>query len=218
MAIQAGRGPHAHSVLNASPGHSAKIAETVAQSSPTQGGGLQRNGSQASFKRSQSTAMIEHKSKSLHYNYRKSQMDKIEAENFKLAQKLFNLKSDLGKKGFEQDFNKHNFYKSNIQKIKKRSIPNHDGRAGLLPPIEDSRKHFDEINEALDAEHDVKFKSKASNRGANNSVRSRRGSKPPSAEKSARDKSEIVQRLVQEIDNEHATGDKTGGPVEVVQK
>jgi hypothetical protein len=124
----------------------------------------------------------------------------------------------LGKKGFEQDFNKHNFYKSNIQKIKKRSIPNHDGRAGLLPPIEDSRKHFDEINEALDAEHDVKFKSKASNRGANNSVRSRRGSKPPSAEKSARDKSEIVQRLVQEIDNEHATGDKTGGPVEVVQK
>jgi len=123
--------------------------------------------------------MIEHKSKSLHYNYRKSQMDKIEAENFKLAQKLFNLKSDLGKKGFEQDFNKHNFYKSNIQKIKKRSIPNHDGRAGLLPPIEDSRKHFDEINEALDAEHDVKFKNKASNRGANNSVRSRRGSKPP---------------------------------------
>ena len=105
-------------------------------------------------------------------------------------------KSDLGRKGFEQDFNKHNFYRSNIQKIKKKSIPQHDGRAGQLPPIEDSRKHFDEINEALDAEHDVQFKSKGSNRAGNNSVRSRKGSNPATREDTNRDKAEIVEKLV----------------------
>ena len=34
----------------------------------------------------------------LHSNYRKRELDKIEAENYKLAQKLFSLKSDLTKK------------------------------------------------------------------------------------------------------------------------
>lgn len=38
-------------------------------------------------------------------------------------------------------------------------MPVVEGRHGHLPPIED-RKHFDEINDALDAEHDVKFKGK----------------------------------------------------------
>jgi len=54
---------------------------------------------------------------------------------------------------------RHNGYKMNLQKIKKRSVPVQEGRHGHLPPIADEdRKHFDEINEALDAEHNVKLR------------------------------------------------------------
>ena len=54
--------------------------------------------------KSQSQASIDFKAKSLHFNQRKAELERIERENQKIAKKIFCLKSDLKKDGFEKDF------------------------------------------------------------------------------------------------------------------
>lgn len=80
-------------------------------------------------------------SKGLHYNYRKQQLERIERDNQKIAKKIFGLKSDLNKDKFMTEFKEHQSYKANIIKIKKRTVPVHEGRAGHLPPLNNIGGH-----------------------------------------------------------------------------
>ncbi len=101
--IQGSRGPLAQTVLQTSKNQSANIVRHLEKKEKEEisASVLERNQSQTSIHRSRSTAMIENKmsvKNTLHSNYRKRELDKIEAENYKLAQKLFSLKSDLTKK------------------------------------------------------------------------------------------------------------------------
>ena len=159
--------------------------------------------------------MIENKShakNTLHSNYRKRELDKIEAENYKLAQKLFSLKSDLTKKHFDRDFMRHNNYKMNLQKIKKRSVPVQDGRHGHLPPLADEdRKHFDEINEALDAEHDVKIRNKKNTQSSTRKQTSGAESNRKPIQKVVPKKNEY-----EDFDGRENKGDITGAAVNPV--
>ena len=43
-----------------------------------------------------------------------------------------------------KDFENHLGYKNNLQRIKKRRVPVLDGRAGHLPPIEDTNEETKE--------------------------------------------------------------------------
>ena len=95
---------------------------------------------QAGLGKSHSVANIEFKAKSLHFNQRKAELERIERENQKIAKKIFCLKSDLNKDGFRRDFNKHEAIKNNLQRIKKKRMPAYAGRPGALPPIEDVRQ------------------------------------------------------------------------------
>lgn len=49
----------------------------------------------ASLQKSASLQVIEFKTKSLHFNSRKAELERIERENQKIAKKIFSLKSDL---------------------------------------------------------------------------------------------------------------------------
>ena len=90
---------------------------------------------QASLSKSHSVATLEFKTKSLHFNQRKQELERIERENQKIAKKIFCLKSDLNKETFRKDFSKHESIKNNLARIKKKRIPVYAGRAGALPPI-----------------------------------------------------------------------------------
>lgn len=85
--------------------------------------------------KSHSVANIEFKAKSLHFNQRKAELERIERENQKIAKKIFCLKSDLNKEGFRKDFNRHENIKNNMARIKKKRIPIYGGRPGTLPPL-----------------------------------------------------------------------------------
>ena len=56
------------------------------------------------MQKSQSANNLEFKAKSLHFNTRKAELERIERENQKIAKKIFCLKSDLNKETFERDF------------------------------------------------------------------------------------------------------------------
>lgn len=94
----------------------------------------------AQLGKSHSVANIEFKAKSLHFNQRKAELERIERENQKIAKKIFCLKSDLNKNTFRKDFNRHEAIKNNLARIKKRNVPNYAGRQGALPPLDDVRR------------------------------------------------------------------------------
>ena len=86
--------------------------------------------------KSHSVAAIEFKAKSLHFNQRKAELERIERENQKIAKKIFCLKSNLKKSQFEKDFEAHESMKANIARIRKKRVPVYAGRGGGLPPME----------------------------------------------------------------------------------
>ena len=86
--------------------------------------------------KSHSVAAIEFKAKSLHFNQRKAELERIERENQKIAKKIFCLKSNLKKSQFEKDFEAHEAMKANIARIRKKRVPVYAGRGGGLPPME----------------------------------------------------------------------------------
>ena len=49
----------------------------------------------AGLSKSSSVQVIEFKTRSLHFNTRKAELERIERENQKIAKKIFGLKSDL---------------------------------------------------------------------------------------------------------------------------
>lgn len=75
--------------------------------------------------------------KGLHYGYRKNILDKIEADNQKIAKKLFTLKPDslTDHRNLDRDFDSHLKYRNNIISIRKKVVPVTNGRFGRLPPI-----------------------------------------------------------------------------------
>jgi hypothetical protein len=81
-------------------------------------------------------------------------------------------------------------------------LPQVEGRTGHLPPIEDS-KHFDEVNEKLNAEPDSKFRA--------NALRDKK-SKSLATVTTPKSRAAIIPVVV-EIPEEE--GEKTGGPVSV---
>lgn len=89
-----------------------------------------------SLGKSHSVANIEFKAKSLHFNQRKAELERIERENQKIAKKIFCLKSDLNKEGFRKDFSRHEAIKNNLARMKKKQIPVYAGRPGALPPLD----------------------------------------------------------------------------------
>ena len=90
--------------------------------------------------KSHSVANIEFKAKSLHFNQRKAELERIERENQKIAKKIFTLKSDLNKNTFQKDFNRHEAIKNNLARMKKKRMPFYAGRQGALPPIESDER------------------------------------------------------------------------------
>ena len=86
--------------------------------------------------KSHSVANIDFKAKSLHFNSRKAELERIERENQKIAKKIFTLKSGLGKESFSKDFNRHEAIKNNLARMKKKRMPVYAGRPGALPPME----------------------------------------------------------------------------------
>ena len=54
----------------------------------------------AGLGKSRSVATIEFEAKSLHFNSRKAELERIERENQKIAKKIFTLKSGLNKGTF----------------------------------------------------------------------------------------------------------------------
>ena len=91
----------------------------------------------SSLGKSQSTSTIEFRAKSLHFNQRKAELERIERENQKIAKKIFCLKSDLNKNNFSRDFGRHEAIKNNLARIKKKKVPDFNGRHGALPPLDD---------------------------------------------------------------------------------
>ena len=73
--------------------------------------------------KSQSVASLDFKAKSLHFNQRKAELERIERENQKIAKKIFCLKSDLKKDTFEKDFQQHEAIKNNLARMKKKKLP-----------------------------------------------------------------------------------------------
>ena len=67
--------------------------------------------------------MIEFKTKSLHFNSRKAELERIERENQKIAKKIFSLKSDLNNQKLSKDFAQHKAMSTNLARIKKKVVP-----------------------------------------------------------------------------------------------
>ena len=57
-----------------------------------------------SLSKSNSVQVLEFKTRSLHFNTRKAELERIERENQKIAKKIFGLKSDLNKDKFRGDY------------------------------------------------------------------------------------------------------------------
>jgi hypothetical protein len=88
--------------------------------------------------KSHSTAQFkEHnRSKSLHFNARKLEQERIERENLKIASRIFDLKPSFQITEMEHDFRQHKRYSDGLRKfMKRKSIPRHGGKAGHLPPL-----------------------------------------------------------------------------------
>lgn len=72
--------------------------------------------------------VIEFKTRSLHFNTRKAELERIERENQKIAKKIFGLKSDLNKEKYRRDFDKHIAISNNLTRIRKKKVPHYGGR------------------------------------------------------------------------------------------
>jgi hypothetical protein len=58
--------------------------------------------------------------KSLHFNIKKKELERIEKENFIIAQKIVTARSSLRNKDLIEAFDKHLYLKDNINRIKRR--------------------------------------------------------------------------------------------------
>jgi hypothetical protein len=76
------------------------------------------------------------RSKSLHFNARKLENERIERENLKIASRIFDLKPSVQITEMEHDFQLHKRYSEGMRKlVKRKSVPKHGGKQGHLPPI-----------------------------------------------------------------------------------
>ena len=98
------------------------------------------------LQKSNSVQVIEFKTRSLHFNQRKAELERIERENQKIAKKIFGLKSDLNKDKFRQEFQQHEAIKHNLARIRKRRVPQFGGKVGQLPPITSERQGSAPLN------------------------------------------------------------------------
>ena len=90
--------------------------------------------------KSHSVASIEFKAKSLHFNQRKAELERIERENQKIAKKIFCLKSNLNKDAMKKDFDRHEHMKANMARIRRKKVPVYGGRGGALPPLDGQQR------------------------------------------------------------------------------
>lgn len=100
--------------------------------------------------KSSSVNSIEFRTKSLHFNQRKAELERIERENQKIAKKIFGLKSDLNNNNFLRDFQKHEQMRQNLAKIRKKRVPTYAGKGGHLPPLDEERQGSAPIKETND--------------------------------------------------------------------
>jgi len=94
----------------------------------------------ANLQKSHSVASIEFKAKSLHFNQRKAELERIERENQKIAKKIFCLKSNLNKDSMKKDFVRHESMKANMARIRRKKVPVYGGRGGALPPLDGQQR------------------------------------------------------------------------------
>ena len=111
-----------------------KLVEISAGKKPSQ------NIPPKNLSKSNSVNSIEFRTKSLHFNSRKAELERIERENQKIAKKIFCLKSDLAHGNFVKDFQHHEEIRKNLARIRKKKVPVFAGKPGYLPPISGERQ------------------------------------------------------------------------------
>lgn len=75
--------------------------------------------------------------RSLNISVRRKENERIERENHAFAKRLFQNPSSISKQKFDLQFNSHLQLKERISRVKK-PLPNLNGRATMLPPLENS--------------------------------------------------------------------------------
>lgn len=90
----------------------------------------------ATMKKKQSTAKSVGP-RSLNISVRRKENERIERENHAFAKRLFQNPSSISKQRFDVDFNRNLQLKQRISRVKK-PLPNLNGRATMLPPLENS--------------------------------------------------------------------------------
>lgn len=98
-----------------------------------------QTGKRSQIPRSQSQTHLVHdyRAKSLHISKRKIELERIERENQKIAQKIYELKPMVLVSDLEQEFTQHKRYSQSIRKLFKKKQPAHGGKPGKLAPIND---------------------------------------------------------------------------------
>ena len=100
--------------------------------------------------------------KSLNFERRRKELEKIERENMAIAQRLFNKQGSISKKKMDQDYGVHRKYKKQIQKAEgvKGAVKGKNNRKSELknenkiPESAEEDKHLEEAGE-LDVEMEV---------------------------------------------------------------
>eukprot|EP00347_Sterkiella_histriomuscorum_P022256 403331127 len=110
--------------------------------------------SQLPKSQSQLSLVNDFRAKSLHLSKRKLELERIERENLKIAQKIYELKPHLQVQDLEQEFVNHKRYSQSIRRLTKKRLPvNQQGKHGHLPPIGSSQSQgntLDNINATKD--------------------------------------------------------------------
>mmetsp|Transcript_2460 Transcript_2460/g.2408 ORF Transcript_2460/g.2408 Transcript_2460/m.2408 type:complete len:207 (-) Transcript_2460:62-682(-) len=68
------------------------------------------------------------------------ELERIEKENLKIAQKIYELKPCMMVNELEHEFKQHKKYSESIRRLKKKKLPKFNGRPGHLPPLEDEQE------------------------------------------------------------------------------
>ena len=93
---------------------------------------------QSKLPKTQSVAEVpELRSQSLHIVQRRQELERIERENIKIAQKIYELKPYLQVNELEEQFREQKRYGQSIRKIVRKKVLG----PKLLPPIEDGRSN-----------------------------------------------------------------------------
>lgn len=83
--------------------------------------------------------------KSLNYERRRKEFERIERENMAIAQRLFNKQGSISKKKMDEDYGVHKKYKKQIQKLEGKKLKKGKGKKG-----EDGQENQDHKEEEDD--------------------------------------------------------------------